>query len=145
MPTTYIGIYDFVLDDKKTISEAIPIIGDTGAPIINLAATPPFEITANNAPPSILPFLELTDSKTSYTLLTTDYMVQVASITYTDIYLPLATGLGAYTFYISNVAPQKINVRPQGADTIDDATHLTLHEGQHAKFTSNDHTEWFVS
>lgn len=144
MPTTYIGIYDFVLDDKKTISEAIPIIGNTGAPIINLTATHPFMITANNALPSILPFLELTDSKTSYTVLATDYMVQVVSPTYTDIYLPLATGLGAYTFYISNIAPQKINVRTQGTDTINNTNKLVLHKGEHAKFTSNNNAEWFM-
>jgi hypothetical protein len=145
MPISYDPKWDYILDNTKSLIEAIPIIGSTGTPNINLVANPPYTIFANNTTPTTVPFLNLTDTKTTYTLLTTDYMVQVSSTTYQTIYLPNAIGLGAYTFYISNNSTQTIAVWAQAGDTIDDKQFIKIKPQNHALFTSNTYNKWYMN
>jgi hypothetical protein len=142
--TTYDPQWDYILDNVKTLIEAIPIVGDTGTTNINLVANPPYEITANNTTPTYPSFLDLIDTKISYTLLTTDFMVQVSSLTYQTIYLPQAIGLGAYTYYISNNSTQTIAVWAQMGDLIDGKQLIKLAAQQHALFTSNSYNKWYM-
>jgi hypothetical protein len=144
MSISYSSEQDFILDNVKTLIEAIPIIGNTGHTNINLQANPPYQIIANNFPPTNRPFLDLTDAKTTYTLLSTDYMVQVSSSTYLTIYLPVANGLGAYEFYISNNSTQTIQVWAQTGDFIDTKQFIKLHQQEHAIFTSNTYNKWYM-
>jgi hypothetical protein len=144
MSISYDSRWDYILDTSKTLIEAIPIIGDTGTTNINLVANPPYEIIANNTIPTTLQFLDLVDTKTSYSLLTTDYMVQVSSVTYQTIYLPKALGLGAYTYYISNNSTQTIAVWAQAGDIIDNKQLIRLDAQQHALFTSNSYNKWYM-
>ncbi len=145
MSISYDPKWDYILDGTKTLIEAIPIIGDTGTSNINLVANPPYEIIANNTTPINPAFLDLVDTKTSYSLLTTDYMVQVSSITYQIIYLPKAIGLGAYTYYISNNSTQTISVWAQPGDVIDNKQLIKLNAQQHALFTSNTYNKWYMN
>jgi len=133
--------WDFVLDTtKKSLIESIPIIGNTGYTNINLQANSPFKIIANGGGP----FLDLIDAKTSYTLLITDFMVQVSSSTYQTIYLPSTFGLGAQQFYISNNSWQTIVVWAQSGNYIDGKEYINLKGGSHARFTSNSYTNWYM-
>lgn len=137
--------WDFVLDlGKKSLIESIPIIGNTGFTNINLQANPPFLIYANNTPPVGNNFLDLIDTKVSYNLLSTDYMVQVSSSTYQTIYLPLALGLGAKSFYISNHSTQVITIWAQAGNFIDGKAFMRLKPNTHTIFTSNSYVDWYM-
>ena len=144
MTISYNSKWDYILDNTKTLIEAIPIIGNTGTPNINLVANPPYTIFANNTTPTQIPFLDLTDTKTTYTLMTTDYMVQVSSTSYQTIYLPNALGLGAHTYYISNNSTQTIAIWAQAGDKIDNKQLIKLNKQEHALFTSNTYNKWYM-
>ena len=134
--------YGFILDGVKTLVEAIPINGDTGYTNINLIANPPYTITANNSSPAAPKFIDLKDNKTSYTIVSTDETVQVSSLTYTDIYLPAAAGLGGYMFYILNNSTQSVYLRPQNGDHIENANYIKLNREQHCHVISNNYNIW---
>lgn len=143
--SVYIGMYDptfdFVLDEgKPTLIESIPIIGGVGMVGINLEAVPPNQIIASNSNA----FLDLIDTKTSYAIQTSDYMVQVSSTTYQFLYLPTANGIGSKQFYISNNSTQTITVWAQTGDFIDGKVFLKLKEQAHSIFTSNSHNDWYL-
>ena len=134
--------YGFILNGVKSLVEAIPINGDTGYTNINLIANPSYTITANNSAPSSPTFINLTDDKTSYTILPTDGIIQVSSLTYTDIYLPHAAGLGGYSFFIINNSIQSVYLRPQNGDHIENANYIKLNREQHCHVISNNYTTW---
>lgn len=137
--------WDFVLDTgKKTLIESIPIIGSTGYTNINLQAFPPYQIIANNFPPSTNNFRDLTDTKTSYTLQLSDFMVQVSSPTYQTIYLPSAVGQGAKQFYISNHSSQNILIWAQSGEFIDGKAYMKLTSNTHTIVTGNSYVDWYT-
>ena len=145
IPMSYDAQWNFVLDSgKKTLIESIPIIGSTGYTNINLQANPPYQIIANNTVPAAPNFLDLVDTKTSYSLRTIDFMVQVSSTTYQTIHLPAALGLGAYQYYLSNHSTQTIVVWAQSGDSIDGKALIKLKSQAHATFTSNSYTDWYM-
>lgn len=139
---SYDPAYDFLLDGVKSLTEAIPIIGNTGYTNINLEANPPYTITANNSAPAAPRFKNLTDSKTSYTIQLTDETIEVSSLTYTDIYLPTAAGIGGYVFYVLNNSTQNVYLRPAGSDHIENANFLKLSHEQHSHVISNNYDTW---
>ena len=142
MASSYDPSFDFLLDSVKTLTEAIPIIGNTGYTNINLQANPPYTITANNAVPVTPKFVNLTDSNTSYNILPPDDTVEVSSLTYTNIYLPNAAGLGGYRVYIINNSTQAVYVRPKNGDHVENATFLKLNHEQHCHLVSDHYNTW---
>ncbi len=138
---TYNPSFDFVLDGgKPSLIESIPIIGNTGEVNINLEAVPPNQIIV----PQSYKFLDLIDTKITYTLQNTDYMVQVSSATYQILYLPPAINIGAHQFYISNNSTQTITVWAQPGDFIDGKAFLKLKAQAHSIFTSNSYNDWYL-
>jgi len=136
---TYNPEYDFILDNKKTLNEAIYIVGDTGYTNINLRANAPYQILANDERPV---FKNLTASDSLYYIEQSDYAIRVSSATYTDIYLPIAAGLGGYSYFIINNTGHNLNVRPRNGDDIETKTLLKLGHTEHTDLISDNFNTW---
>jgi hypothetical protein len=136
---TYNPEYDFVLDNKKTLNEAIYIVGNTGYTNINLQANAPYQILANDERPV---FKDLTALDTKYYIELSDYAIRVSSATYTDIYMPIAAGLGGYSYFIINNSGHNVNVLPRNGDTIETKIVLKLGHTEHTNLISDNFNTW---
>lgn len=123
----------YILDPrKKSLAESIYVVGNTLYFNVNVS------LPCNNQ------FLDLTDTKTFYILQTTDYMVQVSSTTYLNIYLPKAVGLGAKEYFISNNSTQTIKLNAFSGDYIDGKPAIPLKNQQHISINSNNYNKWYA-
>lgn len=133
----------YIIDPiKNTVNENI-IPSGTSSTSANLNMQAPVVIEQNLATSTNSGrFVKLIDNGTTYTMLTEDETVEVASATYTTIFLPTAVGRGGKRYIIlrSFTGPGTLAIESQPGELIDGAVQQLLLVGnnQHVELLSND-------
>jgi hypothetical protein len=135
----------FILDPTKNsaLENVIPS-GTSDNPSITMTAPVLFEQSINTGSESSFAtqrFLRLDDDKTEYTMQPNDDIVEVASMTYLSIYLPVPTGMGGkkYTILRSFGGETELSIISTG-ELIDgsDSKLVLTQNNQHVELLSND-------